>query len=162
MNRFRSRKRLKEPRGDTDVPAMPSLSSKSFKKGRKDQVETKVVLDLSTALPSSDEFRTSLLMPKLSARFSMLREQDDPNSKLGKANDDSVLFPRRASRLDIFGHSQLADIAEVSSLHGSGRPSFAIGRRSFAEGEGYGTDDSSPGSSMINRPKRGEGNNLFG
>jgi hypothetical protein len=28
----------------------------------------------------------------------MLKEQDDPLSMLGKASDDSVLFPKRASR----------------------------------------------------------------
>lgn len=67
------------------------------KKSRDDDAEKP--LDISAALPSSDDFRTSLLMTGLSARFSMLREQDDPNSKLGKASDDSVLF-RRQSRMD--------------------------------------------------------------
>ncbi|PGH21396.1 hypothetical protein AJ80_03313 [Polytolypa hystricis UAMH7299] len=162
MNRFRSRKKAKEdhvPR-DHDAPPVPTLNP--FKKNKKPQVEAKPVVDLTTVLPPSDDFRTSLLMPKLSARFSMLREQDDPNTKVGKANDDSVLFPKRASRLNVFGQSQLSDIAEVSSLSGSnGRPSLAIGRRSFGSGEGgYGTDDEY--TSIMERRRPGEGNNLFG
>ena len=117
------------------------------------------------ALPSSDDFRTSLLMPNLSARFSMLREQDDPNSKLGKANDDSVLFPKRVSRLNLFNPGGLSDIAEVASIRSSIRPPFASFDRkdSFGSGEGYGTDDdSSHGGSVMSRARPGEGNNLFG
>ncbi|OJD16077.1 hypothetical protein AJ78_03710 [Emergomyces pasteurianus Ep9510] len=170
MNRFRTRKKAKEAQNghdDKDGQPLPLFTSKTFKRAKKPQIESKSELDLSAALPSSDDFRTSLLMPNLSARFSMLREQDDPNSKIGKANDDSVLSPKRASRLNVFGQSNhpLGDIAEVSSLHGSSaRPSFAIGRGSYASGEGYATDDGdfSPGGSMMSRSRPGEGNNLFG
>ncbi|PGH13663.1 hypothetical protein AJ79_03511 [Helicocarpus griseus UAMH5409] len=172
MNRFRTRKKNKEAQAGhdyKDTQPLPLFAAKSFKKNnnKKAPVETKPELDLSSALPSSDEFRTSLLMPNLSARFSMLREQDDPNSKIGKANDDSVLFPKRASRLNLFGgpNGLLSDIAEVSSLKsGSARPSLAIGRGSYASGEGgYGTDDDfSPGGSVMSRSRPGEGNNLFG
>lgn len=128
--------------------------------------EPKPDFDLSAALPPTDNFRTSLLMPKLSARFSMLKEQDDPLSMLGKASDDSVLFPKRASRLNLFGHSpaMLADIDEVGSNDGS-RPSFSLDRTaSFASGgDGYGTDDDrSQAGSMMSRARRAEGNNLFG
>ena len=70
---------------------------------------------VTNLVPSTDNFRTSLLMPGLSSRFSMLREQDDPKSLLGKASDDSVLQPRRRSRMDFGG---LGDIAEVSSMLG--------------------------------------------
>lgn len=104
-------------------------------------------------------------MPNLSARFSMLREQDDPKSKLGKANDDSVLFPKRASRLNLFNQHDLADIAEAAPLNGSIRPPFAYGGRaaSYGSGDGYATDDDAPHhGSMMARPKHGEGNNLFG
>ncbi|KKZ57824.1 hypothetical protein EMCG_05575 [[Emmonsia] crescens] len=170
MNRFRTRKKAKEAQNgqdDKEGQPLPLFTSKTFKRSKKPQIEPKSELDLSAALPSSDDFRTSLLMPNLSARFSMLREQDDPNSKIGKANDDSVLLPKRASRLNVFGQVNypLSDIAEVSSLHGgSARPSLAIGRGSFASGEGYATDDGdfSPGSSVMGRSRPGEGNNLFG
>lgn len=126
MNRFKTKKKggkeeLAEPR-----PSLESESSFSlFRRGKKSQEpEVKKEIDLATALPSTDDFRTSLLMSGLSARFSMLREQDDPNSKLGKASDDSVLFPNRQSRLADFGFANgmgLGDIAEVESIKA---PSF--------------------------------------
>ena len=136
------------------------------KRAKKGGVEPKFELDLSTALPSTDEFRTSLIMPNLSARFSMLREQDDPNSKLGKASDDSVLSPRRQSRLPEFGyHRGLADIAEVASISSFTRPPFAQSERgnSVVSDAGYGTDDDTNlTGSIMNRKKPGEGNVLFG
>ena len=174
MNRFRSRKKshvgdepVRKPSTDYDVPSLPSFASMSFKKSKKAQQEPDPMprLDLSTALPSTNDFRTSLILPNLSARFSMLREQDDPNSKLGKANDDSVLFPKRASRLNLFNHHDLMDIAEAASVDGSIRPPFAYGGRtaSCGSGDGYATDDdASHSGSMMGRPKQGEGNNLFG
>lgn len=166
MNRFRKNKKEKA-KEEAEVPesTQSSFTTKLTKKGKKEEPEPKPELDLSTALPSSDDFRTSLIMPKLSARFSMLREQDDPASIIGKASDDSVLFPRRASRLNIFGHNPnlLSDIDEVS-IEGS-RPSVALGRAdSYASGfDGYGTDDDrSQHGSMMSRARRAEGNNLFG
>lgn len=130
--------------------------------GKKKNEETKPELDFSIALPSTDNFRTSLLMPGLSSRFSMLREQDDPSSLLGKAMDDSVL-PRRSSRL-------LDDIAEVSSLSAPRRPPYADSERNPSyTSDGYGTDDdarSTSGSahagSIMSRARPGEGNVLFG
>jgi hypothetical protein len=143
----------------------PAFSLKTPKK-KEQEPEPELNFDLSDALPSTDNFRTSLLMPKLSARFSMLKEQDDPLSLIGKASDDSVLFPKRASRLNLFGHNpaMLADIDECSSNDGS-RPSLALGRTdSFASGgDGYGTDDDrSQAGSMMSRARRADGNNLFG
>lgn len=163
MNRFRKHKKAKEAAEDIEGGS-PLFTLKSSKK--KDEPEPKPEFDLSIALPPTDNFRTSLLMPKLSARFSMLKEQDDPLSMLGKASDDSVLFPKRASRLNLFGHNpaMLADIDEISSNDGS-RPSLALGRTgSFASGgDGYGTDDDrSQTGSMMSRARRAEGNNLFG
>ena len=174
MNRFRTKKKAKEAESlvristDSDGPPLaPVKSSKTFRRGKKTQEpEPKLEIDLATALPSSDDFRTSLLMSGLSARFSMLREQDDPKSKIGKASDDSVLFPKRQSRLNDFGFQShgLSDIAEVSSISGSIRPPFAFGRAdSFHATDGYGTDDDSTHTgSIMNRSKPGEGNNLFG
>ncbi|KAJ5637088.1 hypothetical protein N7490_006967 [Penicillium lividum] len=170
MNRFRKNKKVKEVKETLDeLENGPSQSPFSLKLSKKkDSVEELQHLDLiADALPSSDDFRTSLLMPKLSARFSMLREQDDPTSKIGKASDDSVLFPKRASRLNLFGHSpaMLTDIDEVSSNDGS-RPSIALGRTdSYASGGdgGYGTDDDrSHNGSIMSRARRAEGNSLFG
>ena len=103
-------------------------------------------------------------MPGLSARFSMLRAQDDPTSKIGKASDDSVLFPKRASRLELFNHNGgLTDIGELDSLRGSIRPPFAFRTESYSTDGGYGTDeDGIKGGSMMSRAKPGEGNTMFG
>lgn len=97
-------------------------------------------------------------MPNLSARFSMLREQDDPTSKIGKANDDSVLFPKRASRLDLFNRKGLSDIAEVDSARGSIRPPFAQTRTESYGSGGYDTDEGG----VMSRSRPGEGNTMFG
>jgi hypothetical protein len=161
MNRFRKNKKGKDnDEPEAISPSFMGMSSKSKK--TKNTAKPEFDLDLNSALPSADNFRTSLLMPNLSARFSMLREQDDPSTKVGKANDDSVLFPKRASRLNLFGHipNPLSDIAEVSSI--TGRSSFATQRvNSYASAED-GTDDDWQQGNMMNRKRPGEGNNLFG
>ena len=160
MKGFMNRRKAKEQEA-SDLPYGQSSSSKSSKKGKKNAPEPKIELDLSSALPDNDSFRTSLMMGNLSARFSMLREQDDPNTKIGKANDDSVLFPKRASRLNLFSHNPLTDIAEVSSVRSSLiKPPFAREDRAQSVGsDGYASDE---GGSIMNRSKPGEGNNLFG
>lgn len=161
MNRFLNKKKVVDDHDSN--PLSPPQGSKRWRKAKKAPVEEKPQVDVAAALPSSDDFRTSLLMPNLSARFSMLREQDDPNSKLGKASDDSVLQPQRASRMLDFGFSgnNLGDIAEVSSVYSSIRPPFAVQRAdSYASEEG--NDDSSINGSMMSRARHGEGNVLFG
>ncbi|KAL8662815.1 MAG: hypothetical protein Q9202_004416 [Teloschistes flavicans] len=162
MNRFKSRKKSfhdgasepsRRPSIDPDTPALPIFSSKTFRRNKKNQPEPKHQIDLTTALPSSDNFRTSLMLPNLSQRFSMLREQDDPHSKIGKANDDSVLFPRRASRLDLFNTGEDAS-------NRAPRPPFASART-----ESYGSDGSNwmdDDRSVMSRARPGEGNTMFG
>jgi hypothetical protein len=151
MNRWLTRKK--------DAGEEP-VKEKKVKKGKKGLEEVKPEFNLDAALPKIDDFRTSLIMPGLSTRFSMLREQDDPSSKIGKASDDSVLLPKRQSRLHEFGFvpGGLSDIAEVSSINGSIRPPFANERQnSFDSRE---EDDGS--GSMMTRARPGEGNVLFG
>ncbi|KAI1088406.1 hypothetical protein F5B19DRAFT_485950 [Rostrohypoxylon terebratum] len=157
MNRFRTKKKAKDeisaPRPSQDSES--SIPFRPFRKGKKTQEPEKVEIDLSTALPSTDEFRTSLLMTGLSARFSMLREQDDPTTKIGKASDDSVLFPKRQSRLDYGGFRGLGDIAEVESIKAAA-PFARKNSSTFDDG------DSFTASSIMSRSKPIEGNNLFG
>lgn len=172
MNRFRTKKKSKDngdevgrTSNESEVPSLPTMKpSMTFrrKKGKEEPPPPKMELDLAHALPASDDFRTSLLMTGLSARFSMLREQDDPKSKIGKASDDSVLFPNRQSRMNDFGFNpkNLADIAEVGSINESIRRPFALDRGdSFHSAEGYVTDTDG---SIMSRGKPAEGNNLFG
>ena len=160
MNRFRTKKRAKDDSsaGRSSHEAEHS-SVPFFRRGKKQQTEeVKKEIDLATVLPSNDDFRTSLLMTNLSARFSMLREQDDPNTKIGKASDDSVLYPKRQSRLADFGFAGtgvgLADIAEVESIKAP----------RFDRTQSYASDDadSTQGAAVMNRGKPIEGNNLFG
>ncbi|KAL5585851.1 hypothetical protein FOVSG1_013543 [Fusarium oxysporum f. sp. vasinfectum] len=155
MNRFRGKKKAKDGL-DAPRPSVESESSSPFrmfgkKKGREE--EPKKEIDLATALPSTDDFRISLLMTNLSARFSMLHEQDDPNTKVGKASDDSVLFPNRQSRMMDFGFDAgLGNVAEVESI-----------RAPFARSSMQSNDDAaSTNGSVMGRSKPIEGNNLFG
>lgn len=159
MNRFRTKKRAKDDLAAGRSSEESEQSSLSFfRKGKKTQQEdTKKEFDLSSALPSNDDFRTSLLMNNLSARFSMLREQDDPNTKIGKASDDSVLYPKRQSRLADFGFGSgaggLSDIAEVESVRG----------QTFLRTASVTSDDpESAGGGVLARTRPTDGNNLFG
>ncbi|EXJ68885.1 uncharacterized protein A1O5_07817 [Cladophialophora psammophila CBS 110553] len=149
------------PPAASSDPALPTKMSRSLKRKQKNVVEPKPEIDLTTALPDTNDFRTSLLMPGLSARFSMLREQDDPTTKVGKASDDSVLFPKRASRLNLFSHNPLTDIAETESIQTTFRAPFSDEDRSnsFSEGTGYASDDAG---TVLARPRPTDGNNLFG
>ena len=160
MNRFRTRKRAKDESSTRRPYENVDIGLSFFGRRKKAPSEEKPALDIKDALPSTDDFRTSLLMNGLSARFSMLREQDDPNTKIGKASDDSVLYPKRQSRLaDLggfgLGLGGLADIAEVESIKGS-----------YARMNSYASAsddaDSTKAGSIMNRPKPNEGNNLFG
>ncbi|KAG5982031.1 hypothetical protein E4U55_002400 [Claviceps digitariae] len=158
MNRFRNKKKVRDDASIGGRPSMdvePSGPFRMFGKKKTQDDEPKTEVDIATALPSTDDFRTSLLMTGLSARFSMLREQDDPNSKLGKASDDSVLQPKRQSRMADFGGlgGGLHDIAEIESLRAPQMGRF----------DSYQSDDaSSTTGSVMSRAKPNEGNNLFG
>lgn len=172
MNRFRTKKKVKaadeapaRPSHESAAPTMTTLKPAMTFRRKKDKTEAppRMELDLVNALPASDDFRTSLLMTGLSARFSMLREQDDPKSKIGKASDDSVLFPKRQSRLNDFGFTPqgLSDIAEVGSIRESTRRPFALDRMdSFQSSAGSSETDAHE--SIMSRGKPAEGNNLFG
>ncbi|KAK5117956.1 hypothetical protein LTR62_004000 [Meristemomyces frigidus] len=177
MNKFRSKLKGGDAAGSsTDAlnilsspapsPVSPGLKkSVSRWKKTKKIPETRPELNIAAALPTSDDFRTSLLMPNLSKRFSMLREQDDPNSLLGKASDDSVLQPRRRSRMADFGFGSngLNDILEVQSTRSSIKPGFHFGRQGSFGSQGYGSDcGDSSASAVMGRSRPGEGNNMFG
>ncbi|KAK4034853.1 hypothetical protein C8A01DRAFT_18402 [Parachaetomium inaequale] len=157
MNRFRTKKRAKDDLAAGRSSEESEQSSLSFfRKGKKaQQEEVKKEFDLTTALPSTDDFRTSLLMNNLSARFSMLREQDDPHTKIGKASDDSVLYPKRQSRLADFGFGAggLSDIAEVESIRGPNLRTTSVASDD---------PDAANSASVLARARPTEGNILFG
>ena len=151
-------------KGKKGDEAIGDVKKKKMWGRKKSEPEPVPQVDVAVALPSTENFRTSLLMPNLSARFSMLREQDDPSSILGKASDDSVLHARNKSRLGGFGDTGLSDIAEVASIH-SVRPPFASTGRSASyhtDNSIIADDDSSYSGSIMARSRPGEGNVLFG
>jgi len=167
MNIFKKSRKTKDDEdslgvsnGNEGQPIVKASRGLIWKK-KKQEIEEKPAFDLASALPAQNDFRTSLLMPNLSARFSMLREQDDPTTKIGKASDDSVLFPKRASKLNIFNNnnSYLNDIAEVESIRSTVRPPFADDDRKGSTSDGYASDD---GTTIMNRTRPSDGNNLFG
>ncbi|TQS36854.1 hypothetical protein Golomagni_02715 [Golovinomyces magnicellulatus] len=174
MNRFR---RKKDVRDTTEGASRTSIESetlttsftkRSFRLGKKNiepEPEPKSDINLASVLPSNDNFRTSLLMQGLSARFSMLREQDDPSSKMGKASDDSVMFSKRISKYNDFSFldSGLSDIAEAS-VHKTNNNFFEIERAVSNASLPCDRSNDEPKSCarMLNRSRPGEGNNLFG
>ncbi|CAK7566283.1 MAG: hypothetical protein SEPTF4163_004222 [Sporothrix epigloea] len=155
MNRFRTKKKVKEEvaASNSRVSSDEQHTFMGFLRKQKAPEEEKTQIDIASVLPSSDDFRTSLLMTGLSARFSMLREQDDPNTKIGKASDDSVLCPKRQSKLMEYGFRGLDDIAEVESIRA---PAPFMRTGSFT------SDTDSVQDSIMNRTRPTDGNNLFG
>ncbi|TGZ82255.1 hypothetical protein EX30DRAFT_220264 [Ascodesmis nigricans] len=154
MHRLKTRKKGKAP-VEEEVPVVPSLPFLSKKKQQAPAPE-KPQVDIDAALPSTDDFRTSLLMPNLAQRFSILKMEQaaaaaaleaekKANEKKGDQNEMLYQYPSQQ-----FG-SSLADIAETASINGS----IACTVRS---------DDGRPSEdgSVMNRPRGGEGNILFG
>ena len=156
MKGLLSRKKTREDlasdaRTSNDVapPELPASAASKKRWGRKKpEPEQKKEVDLSQALPTEDTFRQSLMLNSLMGRFSMLREADDPNSKIGKASDDSVLMPMNT-------------IHEVSSIRSFRPPFAATGRSGSFHNDGYATDDdSSMNGSIMSRSRPAEGNNV--
>lgn len=162
MNKLLKSKKKDDGAAPSHLAAAPS---KRFF-GRKQKQEAPAVapqINMDLSLPADNEFRTSLIMPNLSARFSMLRDQNNPNSLIGKASDDSVLSPKRRSRLGFadYSGSGLGDIAEIESIRDSFRPPFAPDSRTHSF-QSLDVDDDSMNGSIMARARPGEGNVLFG
>lgn len=155
MNRLGSRKKLaeEEPMPQPSIESESSVPSKMLGRTKRNVEEPKLEADIATALPPSDDFRTSLLMTGLSARFSILRERNDPTNELGKAGDDSVLYPKRQSRTDFGLSSDFRNIAKDSSMR-SPPTKHECGVIKLA-----GVD---AGESVMDRGKSTEDNSLFG
>lgn len=155
MNRFRARRKAKEEAAAAKqaAEAEPITPFKLFSKGKKSHEEPEKKIDLASVLPPTDDFRTSLLMTGLSARFSMLREQDDPNSKIGKASDDSVILSNRQSRGPDLNFGNLGDIAEVESVRAP---------QSLRRMNSFTSSSDADAAGVMGRGRPTEGNVLFG
>ncbi|KAF8451248.1 hypothetical protein BGX38DRAFT_495715 [Terfezia claveryi] len=160
MHRLRKGKKEKDE-GEKDSGVSGFLSGRSFKKGKNVPEPVAPVLDLASALPPTDDFRTSLLMPNLAQRFSILAsEQADPKFQPKPALDGTS-----SNDLGSFNFSSnyntggLSDIAETGSLSGSIGMKAGIANAKSRDSH---TSDESTGGGIMNRSRPGEGNVLFG
>jgi len=155
MNRLRGRKNPAEEKLVPD-PSVESKSSVLFRLlGRSGKTTGESVLkgDVATALPPSDDFRTSLLLTALSDRFSILREQDDLTHELRKEGDDGTLYTKRQSRQDFGLSSNFQGIAKDSATR---CPPTRYGRDVTEPERAYASE------SVMNRGKPIKCNNFFG
>ncbi|KAL7272532.1 hypothetical protein RUND412_004653 [Rhizina undulata] len=161
MHRLRNKKKTKEEEGG--VPPMPSLTL--FKRGKNQPPPPQPEVDLDHVLPNSDEFRTSLLMPNLTQRFSILQsEQATAAAAEASAGMNGENFIGRGEMEATANGQQyvpvapfmgLGDIAETASLDGS-----MGGNRMTTYTQDSSMSDESVG--IMNRARGGEGNVLFG
>ncbi|KAF8427925.1 hypothetical protein EV426DRAFT_374857 [Tirmania nivea] len=158
MHRLRKGKKEKDE-GEKESGVGGFLSGRSFKKGKNVPEPIAPALDLASALPPTDDFRTSLLMPNLAQRFSILvSEQPDSQPKPasnGTSGNDLGSFNFSSN----FSAGGLSDIAETSSISGS-----IVGKAGTANAQSRDshTSDESAGGGIMNRARPGEGNVLFG
>ena len=160
MHRLRKGKKEKDE-GEKESGVSGFLSGKSFKKGKSAPEPVTPVLDLASALPPTDDFRTSLLMPNLAQRFSILageqadsRSQPKPALNTTSSNDlGSFNFSPN------FNTGGLSDIAETGSMSGSTGGKVGIAN---AQSRDSHTSDESAAGGIMNRARPGEGNVLFG
>ncbi len=124
---------------------------------RRTKSTTTVVLaavDTTPVLPDTDSFRISLILPTLSARFSLLRERSSCTA--GLPEDDGVLACRRRSRT-WFAKFIVMDNDVESQAKETRKSSFEMRDRSASStawdasygGDAGGTDDLQEGRSAI-------------
>ncbi|KAF3926897.1 hypothetical protein ABW20_dc0105114 [Dactylellina cionopaga] len=148
---------------DDDQPKS-SNKLRSFKRNKSQPPPaSRPQVDLTQALPPTDDFRISLMMPNLEKRFSVLREGEEgpgvngigfgalaSGTLFGDGKDNEFVKPPAAS------NPGLNDITEVSSIRSGSR-----GEGSFDLPERPNQTDEFAGG-VMNRPRQGDGNVLFG
>lgn len=149
MHRLRKGKKDKED-GEHETKGGGLLA---FIKGKNIPAPVAPAIDLTTVLPPTDDFRTSLLLPNLAQRFSILANEQ---GELKPSTTSSIVNELSSHNFPSFSNNGgLSDIAETSSLSGSISGKQGAGRDSH-------TSEESGSGGMMNRPKPGEGNILFG
>ncbi|KAF3929572.1 hypothetical protein ABW19_dt0207087 [Dactylella cylindrospora] len=120
-------------------------------------------VDLTQALPPTDDFRISLMMPNLENRFSILRDGEKGPDGPGV---NGIGYGALASGT-LFSDGKdgdyvrppygggLADITEVASIRSGSRAEGSFDLPERPSGEDY-------SGSVMNRPRQGDGNVLFG
>ncbi|KAF8540633.1 hypothetical protein BDD12DRAFT_16098 [Trichophaea hybrida] len=163
MHRLRTKKKTKG-NDDEDVPPVPALSKGFFTRSKPEPKEAPQV-ELEFTLPPTDDFRTSLLMPNLANRFSILKQEQAAAAAAAAAKGDSfVAGPdvdgQVLSGSDGYSSSRfmgLGDIAETSSISGS--VASAHDKLTSNSEERRVSEEES----VMNRSRpQGEGNVLFG
>ncbi|PWW73619.1 hypothetical protein C7212DRAFT_353814 [Tuber magnatum] len=172
MHRLRTFRKAKEE--DESIPPVPTPSSshKGFKWGKNSSPPPKQPeLDLQHVLPPTDDFRTSLLMPNLAQRFSILQMEQAAAAAAaaaaagGKVSGESFVVSGVVEGKDGFAYAPpvftpLGDIAETSSIIGSTIGATAQQNRLTTKSEE--SSNSEQDGSIMNRSRGGEGNVLFG
>ncbi|KAI5794281.1 hypothetical protein DFH27DRAFT_463034, partial [Peziza echinospora] len=164
MHRLRNKKKNKED-GETESNGGGGglLSGKSFKRTKNAPAPVKPMLDLATALPPTDDFRTSLLMPNLAQRFSILAQEQSGQNSLAERPSAQTNGNSKGDDLSSFNFSSftpsggLSDIAETGSIAGSLGGNYGLGSAQSRD-----SHDSDEQGGMMNRSRPGEGNVLFG
>ncbi|KAF8466373.1 hypothetical protein BDZ91DRAFT_169865 [Kalaharituber pfeilii] len=153
------RLRTKKSKGPKDEAENESSGGGllSFKRGKNAPPPAKPVIDIAAALPSTDDFRTSLLMPNLAQRFSILahEQSDSASQSSSKSGNNDALASFNFSHN--FSGSGLPDIAETGSISGS-----ITGKNGAGNACSRDSHTSDESTSIMNRSRPGEGNVLFG
>lgn len=164
MHRLRARKKGKT---DDDVPPVPNLSSAMpfLKRNKASPAPEKPDLGaaLESALPPSDDFRTSLLMPNLANRFSILKEQEAAAAAASQARGAAIggLEAGSESTYSVARHSNLGDIAE-GDVNSAQDPSQAQSPNRYTTRSNEESGRPSEDGSVMSRGRGGDGNVLFG
>ncbi|KAK6497418.1 hypothetical protein TWF481_011827 [Arthrobotrys musiformis] len=146
-----------------DEQPKPQNKLRSFKRNKSQPPPTsRPQVDLTQALPPTDDFRISLMMPNLEKRFSVLREGEDQEGMGASGMGSGALASGTLFKDDQGGDfakptvAGLTDITEVASIRSGSRAegSFDLPGRA-AQTEDY-------SGSIMDRPRQGEGNALFG
>jgi hypothetical protein len=158
MHRLRNKKKNKGEESDGEItspplaPTVPHVSMGGLLGGKKNKQAPQESnnLDFDFALPPTDDFRTSLLMPNLANRFSILKAEQQA-AAAAAANGEDLPQPYKP-------FAALDDIAETSSLNGS---LMSAHDRLTAKSDDRRASEDDTGS-VMSRPRGGEGNVLFG
>ncbi|KAH8168673.1 hypothetical protein LIA77_11937 [Sarocladium implicatum] len=149
MNPFRTKKAGEDDWEQQSHKGMGAFRQFGRKKGKGKQPQA--IVEYDTVLPPSDDFRTSLLLGSLTARFSLLRDVNEDKNRV-IFQDESILFPKRHSGLHIFGPDLSAPADEATSTT----------QLQSVHEEAAIQNLNPPSESVMSRSKPGKGNNLFG
>lgn len=159
MHRLRKGKKGNKEEEEGVPPVSTATTSHNpFKWGRTPEPPPKAELDIEHALPPSDDFRTSLLMPNLAQRFSILQMEAAAAAAAaasGKMNGENFSVADGF----VFSNPQftpLREITETSSIAESGAEHHRLTTKSQ---ESAASDESA---GVMDRSRGGGGNVLFG